>query len=358
MSKPGRFSRLLAGLVLFVSGAGSAGALAEGARVGPAIQHPVVQRIVALDAPSNLGLRPPSPGALPGARKLPDALRRTGLLRRLGAKDAGRVDAPAYSARPDRNIGFRNGASLQTYSQRLAERLTPLLAQGDFVLVLGGDCSVLLGSGVALKGRGRYGLAFVDAHDDFAYARDRKRYEGYFSAAGLDLGLATGHGPQALVDILGRAPYFREADVVHIGLSREQADLEFSEVEAFDNSAIAVLGIDDIQRRGADAVGADAARRLRAAPTEGYWIHVDADVLDRTIMPAVDSPNPRGLSYAQLRTLLTHLLADPKAVGLELTILDPDLDPHGRYAAEFARTIEQAFRDSGRFALPATSPER
>jgi arginase family enzyme len=32
------------------------------------------------------------------------------------------------------------------------------------------------------------------------------------------------------------------------------------------------------------------------------WLHVDLDVLDRSAMPAVDSPGTPGLTFAQLRT--------------------------------------------------------
>lgn len=47
--------------------------------------------IVVLDAPSNLGLRPPQPGSVPGVYKLAGALRDQGLLARLGARDGGVV---------------------------------------------------------------------------------------------------------------------------------------------------------------------------------------------------------------------------------------------------------------------------
>ncbi|WP_200957042.1 arginase family protein [Lysobacter sp. Root916] len=323
----------------------------------PTAKAAPMTRIVVIDAPSNLGLRPPAPGVEPGARKLAAALRDTGLVARLGAREGGRVDAPAYSPDPDHAVGFRNGTALAAYSRTLADRLEPLLGRDEFVLVLGGDCSVLLGSSLALKRRGRYGLAFVDAHDDYSYARDRKRYRGIYTAAGLDLGLATGHGPAALTDIDGRSPYLRESDVVQLGLSRTPADSEFAATESYDASGIHTLGVNTI-RRDAHAAGAEARARLEAADTQGYWIHVDADVLDARVMPAVDSPNERGLSFGQLRALLAPLLASPKAVGLELTIYDPDLDPDGRYGARLARTIEAAFADSGRFTIKADRAPR
>jgi arginase len=84
---------------------------------------------------------------------------------------------------------------------------------------------------------------------------------------------------------------------------------------------------------------------------QGFWIHLDADVLDAKVMPAVDSPNQRGLSFEQLQQILSLLLSSPKARGLEVTIYDPTLDPDGRYVKGLAHTIEQSFVASGRFHL-------
>ena len=95
---------------------------------------------------------------------------------------------------------------------------------------------------------------------------------------------------------------------------------------------------------------AEVRKVLDNAPTKGFWIHVDADVLAAKIMPAVDSPNPRGITFVQLKDILATLLASPKAVGLEITIFDPDLDPDGKLATQLASTIERAFAESGRFA--------
>jgi len=324
-------------------------ACAQSPAVASVTVMPNPPAIVVIDAPSNLGLRPPAPGVEPGVRKLPDALRATGLLRRLRARDAGRVDPPRYSPAPDFAIGFRNGAALRDYSQTLADRLTPLLAQNRFVLVLGGDCSVLLGSGLALKQRGRYGLAFIDGHDDFSFIRDRRRYRGLFTAAGLDLGLATGHGPTALSDLRGRSPYFRTDEVVHLGLVVADQDRVDYDVESFERSGIHAIDAEAIHRRGGDAAGREARTRLEAMPTDGYWIHLDADVLAERVMPAVDSPNPGGLDFDQLRAVLARLLASPKAVGMELTIFDPDLDPDGLLARRLADTVASAFEDSGRW---------
>ena len=112
------------------------------------------------------------------------------------------------------------------------------------------------------------------------------------------------------------------------------------------------MPVAEISHTGATAIGAAAREQLEKMNDQGFWIHLDADVLDSKVMPAVDSPNDRGLSFEQLQQILSKLLASPKALGLEVTIFDPTLDPDGRYAACLAQTIEQSFIASGRFRLP------
>jgi hypothetical protein len=51
---------------------------------------PSQRNAVVVDAPSNLGLRPPSPDTVPGCWRLPEVLRREGIVARLGATDGGR----------------------------------------------------------------------------------------------------------------------------------------------------------------------------------------------------------------------------------------------------------------------------
>jgi len=315
---------------------------------------PAARELVVVDAPSNLGLRPPSPGVEPGVRGLPDVLHDLGLVRRLGARIGGRVEPAPYSPEPEHETGFFNGPAVGSFSRGLADALAPVLARGDFVLVLGGDCSVLLGCGLALRRRDRYGLAYVDAHDDYSGPRDGASRHGRLTAAGLNLFLATGRGPEALADPEGLGPSFREEDVVHVGLSRTPEEVVDYAVESFDRSGIHAYPFEEVRNRGAAAIGGAARSRLEAMPVDGFWIHLDADVLDAALMPAVDSPNERGLRFDELEEILVALLESPRAVGLQLTILDPDLDPDRRYAAAFAAVVERAFVRSGRAPAAAS----
>lgn len=76
----------------------------------------------------------------------------------------------------------------------------------------------------------------------------------------------------------------------------------------------------------------------------GYWIHVDVDVIDPSYLPAVDSPDPGGVTPDALAELLGQIW--PGAAGMNIGILDPDLDPDGSYTRLVAAIILQAVAPS------------
>ena len=57
-------------------------------------------------------------------------------------------------------------------------------------------------------------------------------------------------------------------------------------------------------------------------------------------MPAVDSPEPGGPTIAEVVELLTPLVRHPRALGLELTIYDPGLDPDRSCATRLVTLLE------------------
>jgi arginase len=302
--------------------------------------------ITVIDAPSNLGLRPLRPGHIPGVYKLPDALRAQDIVARLGAVDAGRVTPPPYSPEPDPQTGFRNGTSIRSFALSLADRVAATLRDGAFPLVLGGDCSILIGNMLALKTLGRYGLFFLDGHDDFSYPRKPEKYAGLFAAGGLDLALVTGHGPDALTNIRGMKPYVRESDVAVFGYYHDPADAEDYATESLHASGMALFDIDRVRQIGAGQAAQAAVSALIRTGIEGFWVHLDADVLDQAVMPAVDSPNPKGLRYDELTDILRVLLGSGQASGMEITIFDPELDADGSIAAAFTTAVVEAFSGS------------
>jgi arginase len=60
-------------------------------------------------------------------------------------------------------------------------------------------------------------------------------------------------------------------------------------------------------------------------------------------MPAVDSRQPGGMTYAELGDILAELIRSHSAAGMEITILDPDLDPDGSVIDGFVTFLEGLF---------------
>ena len=98
---------------------------------------------------------------------------------------------------------------------------------------------------------------------------------------------------------------------------------------------------------GVAVVAGRIADRIARPELAGAWLHLDVDVLDDAIMPAVDSPQPDGLTVAELETLVAPLLDSGTVVGAEVTIYDPDLDPTGAAGRQLVGVLARLFADRG-----------
>jgi arginase len=287
-----------------------------------------VATLAIVEAPSHLGLR------AAGVERLPDALLANGLAERLGARRAGRLTTPAPDPAIDRETGMLNPGGLRDYSRWLADAVEAVLDRGEFPIVLGGDCSILLGNALALKRRGRYGLLFLDGHADFY----QPEVEPTGEAASMDLALATGRGPEIVTNLEGRRPLVRDEDIVVFAFR----DAEHAAAEGSRPLPPTILAIDlaTVRKRGIERAAREALAHLeREDGPAGFWIHLDADVLDDAIMPAVDYRLPDGLRWDELRGVLRAAVDSPGAVGLEITIFNPMLDQGGGIANALVDTL-------------------
>jgi arginase len=288
-----------------------------------------------VEAPSALGHVP----AHLGVERAPEVLLGAGLADGLAARRAGRIEAAGYRADRDPETSVMNPQAIRDYSPALADAVTRVLGEGEFPVVLGGDCSILLGTMLALRRRGRYGLLYIDGDADF-YQPEVNPLNGAASAS--DLAFATGYGPDILTDIEGRRPLVRADDVV-VFACRDAADRERRACQPLPAGMLAI-DRDQVRRLGTEAAAREAVEYLTRAggPEDGFWIHVDADVLDETIMQAVDDPRPGGLAWDELRAALTIALRSGRAVGLQVAIYNPDIDADRSNGRGLAITVREA----------------
>ena len=293
------------------------------------------RRLTLLDAPSNLGLMPPSPGKEPGVRQMARVLRSHGILAQLHAEDAGEVTPPNYDAAIDSATKIRNAHAIRDYSAQLANRIGTLIDENRFPLVLGGDCSILLGSTLALRKRGRYGLLFIDGHSDLLTPEISQTG----GAAGMDLALATGTGPKLLTEIDAVGPYIQPRDAVVFGYNWPPPD-EAS--PATPKPPMMAFPLSTVRKQGIAHSAQTAVAHLEGMEL-GFWVHLDLDVLAPEWMPAVDSPNPGGMTPEELLITLKIAVSSKQCVGMEVTIYDPTQDPKEQGADLIVKLLAQAF---------------
>ena len=296
-------------------------------------------RYAIVEAPSALGHVPEHMGV----QRAPEVLLGAGLADGLAARRAGRVEAAGYSAERDPQTKVMNPQAISDYSPLLADAVAAVLDEGEFPVVLGGDCSVLLGTMLALRRRGRYGLLYIDGDADF-YQPEVNPLRGAASAS--DLAFATGRGPDVVTDIEGRRPLVRDNDVV-VFACRDAADRERRGCQPLPENLL-VVDRDQVRRLGAGAAAIEAVRYLTRAggPEDGFWIHLDADVFDETIMQAVDDPRPDGLAWDEVVSALSVAMRSRRAIGLQVAIYNPDIDTDGSNGRGLAATVREALSAS------------
>lgn len=288
-----------------------------------------------IQAPSILGLKPT------GVERLGDKLLQEGLAQRLHAEVAARLDTPPFQPEVDPETRTLNAHAISEWSPLLADAVQQVRKEGAFPLVLGGDCSIVLGTMLALRREGRrFGLLFIDGHADFYQPEVNPNGE----AASMDLAFVTGHGPDLLTDIEGRRPLVRACDVVVYGFRDAEQQKEYHSQPL--PAEMRAIDLREVRRLGAEEAASVALAHLCQGELEGFFIHLDADCLDDAVMPAVDYRLPGGLSVQELIAVLRAALASGRAVGMEVTIYNPALDTDGRAGRLLADAIAQGLGSS------------
>lgn len=298
-----------------------------------------MRNFVIIEAPSNLGLKPLQPGVEPGVKYLPEALRKTGFAENAGISQIITVPPPPFGITIDEESKVRNADAIALYSDLLAARVQAFTEQGITPVVIGGDCSILLGTTLGLKStEGNYALFFMDGHTDYAWPE----HSASGGAAGMDLTLVTGNGHPKLTNINGRQPYIKEEHVFAFG----NRDMDPVYVALIKQSRIHYYDLPTVRRQGIASITAAFLAMVEQQKLDGFWIHLDADVLNNDIMPCVDSPEQDGLSYGELQETLQPLLASPGFRGMDITILDPTMDEDGNVTLAFSQQLSNLLKYS------------
>ncbi|MDQ0064511.1 arginase family protein [Chryseobacterium lathyri] len=288
--------------------------------------------------PLNLGLKKKEHETEPGVRKLPEWLKKFDFYKEINPQNIFRLEAPEYSMKSDQESGVLNADAIIDYAQKQANLILNNHQEDTFSIMLGGDCSILIGTAIALKKLGNFGLFYLDGHTDFIPVS----LSSTAAAAGMDLAIITGTGHEKLTNIQGLKPYFLEENIFCAG-NAETDDEEY--VEQIVNSDIQYFDVEQLRMNGFRKTAEDFLQMVERKGLDSFFIHLDVDVLKDELMPAVDSRMEEGIDYENLKEILKPLIHSPLCFGIEITILDPDYDENGTYTKPFVKNLIQIIKN-------------
>lgn len=180
--------------------------------------------------------------------------------------------------------------------ERVYQVVKGLAAEGKFVVVLGGEHSVSLGAVRALKENFLdLNVLQLDAHADL-----RDEY----------LGTRYGHAC-----VMRRV--FEHCPVVQVGVR----SLSLEERQFIERSGIKCLFIKEPEGELGDP------EEVIAGLKQHVYITIDLDVFDPSVMPAVSMPEPGGMQWHQVLSLLKLVARRRHIVGFDLVELCPGEGP-------------------------------
>jgi arginase len=270
-----------------------------------------------IGAPSSAG------GYAPGQEKAPAALRRHGLVpafRTAGHHISDRGDVPGFRWRPDparpkaMNLDAVRGVALA-----VADRVAETVAANHRALVLGGDCTVELGTVAGtLRSAGSLGLLYVDFDTDLHAPRTS---DGALDWTGVAHLLAVPGAAPELATLGPRHPMLRPTDIFFFAAG----NITPPEQQVIDKLGLQSVGLSEVKR---DVHGAVDRALAWGAGFDRLLVHLDVDVLDFTDFPIAENVERRGgLTFDTLSQALPRLLAAPNWAALTLTEVNPDHAP-------------------------------
>ncbi|HEY2457805.1 MAG TPA: arginase family protein [Candidatus Acidoferrum sp.] len=264
----------------------------------------------------------------PGSEKAPAALRKAGLVEKLksiGYEITDLGDCPPHLfADDEEHKRARNLPGIVASLNELKPRAEQAIKSGALVLVLGGDCSQVIG---LLSGARRYykhvSLLWFDRDADLntPASTPSGRIDGMVLAGII------GRGSPELVRFWGEPPLVREPDTVIFGLERvDQPEQDF-----LTRTPMRHVYAADVQLKGAAKSAQDALGLLHADGRE-FMLHLDCDVIAQEEFPAVNVPGSGGLSFSEVQTALIEFASHKNLLGLDIAQYNPDRDPDGSAA--------------------------
>jgi len=279
-----------------------------------------------------------------GQEQAPAALRSAGLIDALrveGLQVHDEGDLPLQVWRPDRiNPRAQNASQVTESVRELIERLVPLFARGDTVLVLGGNCTVALGVAAALQrvATDPIGLLYVDRNYDINTPDSTS--DGALDWMGMAHALSLPGCLDELANSLGPRPLLEPNQVAWLGVEdRFATDWERDQAQRLELRVV-------LSEAFALDPATSATESLDLLPSGPLALHLDVDVLDFTDAPLAENTDGRnsGPTLEQTAAALRIAARDQRFRAMSIGELNPtrstgDPDAISRFVTTIASVM-------------------
>lgn len=258
-----------------------------------------------------------------GTNLAPDVIRSTGLVERLKGlylevKDEGNIPVDLTGRFRHEGQNIKNIKTVAKCSEKLAAKVSDILEQQCFPLILGGDHSIAIGTlAGAAKHFNNLGVIWYDAHADM----NTPETSPSGNIHGMPLAASMGLGHPALTDIGGYQGKVKPENIVLIGAR----DIDEGEKQLIAGKNIKVYSNDDVHKLGIERVIRETIEYLTER-CDGIHLSFDLDGIDPREIPGVGTPVANGLSYKDSIKAVQLLFATGKITSAEFVEVNPILD--------------------------------
>lgn len=262
-----------------------------------------------------------------GSKIAPTVIRKEGLTRRIehlsaegfSVVDGGDVEMADF---PPSDVSPKGVDNLPIYATGLIKRVNGSLHNGSTPIIIGGDHSISIATVSAVAGHvcqtkaslGDVGVVWIDAHPDL-------EPPGPDSTDGLNAMAAThllGQGFPELCRLEGFSPKVKPENFTLIGLR----DVITEERHLIRDMGIKAYAASDVERLGIASI-IDSTLESMADRVDGLVVSFDIDVIDPIAAPAVDYPEPGGLTVREAMVIAESISQFEKLSLVELVEVNP-----------------------------------
>lgn len=259
----------------------------------------------------------------PGVSLGPSAIRYAGIFEKLtsigySVYDEGDILANKPLSPLTDGLKLRYLDEVARVNTELCNKVSKVMGEGRFPLVLGGDHSIAIGTIAGVQQHNKnLGVIWFDAHGDI----NTEETSPTGNIHGMPVAVSLGYGNELLTSIGGKDLKLNAENLVFIG----SRDLDAGERRVLKELGITVFTMHEIDRYGMTEI-IERAIKIAGEGTDGIHVSFDVDCMDPIYVEGTGTRVPGGLSYRESNLALEMIALSEKLVSAEFVEVNPIID--------------------------------